>query len=296
MRRPLARDLVGVGADVEGEQAVTPQCAPYRVDGGMSGEGLGGDGRGGGAQRRLEAAAMLGQHLSGPAAHGVRQRHEPRQRGIEIARHLVDELDRGRDVHRLDVDLQQRPIVDPGLVLDLDCVIADPDDQIGGAKELALDLAAGPLDAAECERMVLVDHALGHGRGGERQMVAFDELAQQLRIADAHRCQAEHRERPPGACDQLSRPSDGRIGRGGEPCRARRRGHRFVGGRERHVLGQIEMHRPSGSLSASAIACVSISVTRVGSILSVALVIGLNSAWWSIHIWMRRPSWSQLRL
>ena len=27
-----------------------------------------------------------------------------------------------------------------------------------------------------------------------------------------------------------------------------------------------------------------------------ALVIGANSAWWSIHIWMRRPSWSVLRL
>ena len=29
---------------------------------------------------------------------------------------------------------------------------------------------------------------------------------------------------------------------------------------------------------------------------SVALVMGANSAWWSIHIWMRRPSWSVLRL
>src|SRR5215813_1174266 len=53
---------------------------------------------------------------------------------------------------------------------------------------------------------------------------------------------------------------------------------------------------PFGSLSASAIACVTVSATHPGSSLSVALVIGLNSAWWSIHIWMRRPSWSVLRL
>src|SRR6266566_6657318 len=53
---------------------------------------------------------------------------------------------------------------------------------------------------------------------------------------------------------------------------------------------------PFGSLSASAIACVTVSATHPGLSLSVALVIGLNSAWWSIHIWMRRPSWSVLRL
>src|SRR5260370_19097877 len=53
---------------------------------------------------------------------------------------------------------------------------------------------------------------------------------------------------------------------------------------------------PFGSLSASAIACVTVSATHPGSSLSVVLVMGLNSAWWSIHIWMRRPSWSVLRL
>src|SRR6516225_962232 len=53
---------------------------------------------------------------------------------------------------------------------------------------------------------------------------------------------------------------------------------------------------PFGSLSASAIACVTVSATHPGSSLSVALVIGLNSAWWSTHIWMRRPSWSVLTL
>ncbi len=97
------------------------------------------------------------------------------ERGIEIADHLVRQVDRGRHVDRLDVDLQQRPVADPGLVLDLDGVVAEADHQIGRAQELALDLPAGALDAAERERVILVDHALGHGGGGERQVVPLDE-------------------------------------------------------------------------------------------------------------------------
>jgi hypothetical protein len=41
---------------------------------------------------------------------------------------------------------------------------------------------------------------------------------------------------------------------------------------------------PFGSVSASATAWVTVSATQPRSSLSVALVIGLNSAWWSIHI------------
>ncbi len=121
-----------------------------------------------------------------------------RERSVEIAAHLVNELDRGRDVDRLDVDLQQWPVADPGFVFDLDGVVAQPDDQIGGTQELALDLPARPLDAAERERMILVDHPLGHGRGRERKVVALDHPAQQLRIAHAHRRRAENRNRPSG--------------------------------------------------------------------------------------------------
>ena len=53
---------------------------------------------------------------------------------------------------------------------------------------------------------------------------------------------------------------------------------------------------PFGSLIASRIASASVSAMRPFSSRIVALVIGPNSAWWSIHIWMRRPSWSVLRL
>src|SRR3954464_13337475 len=47
-----------------------------------------------------------------------------RKRRREVASYLMDELDRGRDVRRLDIDLQQRPVIDPGFVLHLDRIVA----------------------------------------------------------------------------------------------------------------------------------------------------------------------------
>ena len=44
--------------------------------------------------------------------------------------------------------------------------------------------------------------------------------------------------------NQLRRPRDRGVGCGGKPRRLRRRRNLLVGGRERHVLRQIEMHRP----------------------------------------------------
>ena len=93
---------------------------------------------------------------------------ETRERGIEIAHDLMRELHRGCNVDRLDIDLKQRNIIDPGFILDLDGVVAQPDDEIGRAQEFALHLPAGPLDAAERQRMILVDQSLRHRRGGER--------------------------------------------------------------------------------------------------------------------------------
>ena len=86
----------------------------------------------------------------------------------------MDELDARRDIDRIDIDLQQRHVADPGFVFDLDGVVAEPDDQVGGAQQLALHLPAGAFDAAERQRMILVDHALGHRGGGEGQVVALD--------------------------------------------------------------------------------------------------------------------------
>lgn len=92
--------------------------------------------------------------------------------------------------------------------------------------------------------MILVDHALGHGRGGERQTVAFDDGSQHLRIGDAHRRRADDRDRPLGRGDQFCRAGERGIGCGRELSRLRRRRELLVGGGERDVLRQIEMHRP----------------------------------------------------
>ena len=114
---------------------------------------------------------------------------EARKRRIEIAGHLMRELDRRRDVDRLDVDLQQRHIADPGFVFDLDRVVAETDDEIGGTQQPPLHLAAGALDAAERKRMRLVDQAFGHRGGGEGQTELLDHLGVEAsdrasRIAD----------------------------------------------------------------------------------------------------------------
>ena len=80
--------------------------------------------------------------------------------------------------------------------------------------KLALHLPAGALDAAERQRMILVDHALGHRGGGERQIEVLDKLPQQRRIAQAHRRRADHGDRP------------------------LRRGDQFAGARDRGVRGR----------------------------------------------------------
>ena len=154
------------------------------------------------------------------------------------------ELDRGRNIDRIDVDLQKRRVADPGFVFDLDGVVAEPDDfEIGGAKQLALRLPARTLDAAERERMVFVDQAFRHRGGGEWQVEMLDQPAKERGISQTHGRRADHRHRPPRGSDQCGRPRNRglvclreRSGRG--EC-----GEGFVRGRERHVLGQIEVDR-----------------------------------------------------
>ncbi len=146
--------------------------------------------------------------------------------------------------------------------------------------------------------MVLVDQALGHGGGGERQVVALDHLAQQRGIARCasrtSRCTAIGR-----LAAAISSPARATAASGAGAIVAGGSGgrQRLVGGRERHVLRQVEMHRPHRLAQRERDRLRSRSrAIRPRSSRSVALVIGLNSAWWSIHIWMRRPSWSVLRL
>ena len=221
---------------------------------------------------------MLGERRGCPGVGRSGEGGQARERMVEIAGRLMRELHSRGDIDRVDVDLQQRNVADPGLVFDLDGVVAEPYDQVGGAQEFALDLPAAALDAAERQRMILVDHALRHGGGGERQIVALDDLAQQIGVAEPHGddpitamgrfAAATRRPRV-----QWLRPARGRTSR----CPRHLR-HGLVGRRERDVLGQVEMHRSLRLAHCQA--------DRLGERLGdppfssriVALVIGANSA------------------
>jgi len=74
---------------------------------------------------------------------------QPRERGLEVADHLVDNRYIRVRIHGIHVDRQQGDLADPGLVLDLDDVIAEPHHEISRAQELALHLTASPFDAAQ---------------------------------------------------------------------------------------------------------------------------------------------------
>ena len=154
----------------------------------------------------------------------------------------MDEVHRRRHVHRLDIDLQEGAIADPGLVFHLDRVVAEADDEVGRTQESALHLPASALDAAECEGMIFVDHPLGHGRGGERQIVTFDRSAQPRWVGEPHRRCAQHRDWSLGRGDQLSRSGEHGVRRGGKLCGSCRRNDFFVRGGERDVFRQIEVH------------------------------------------------------
>src|SRR5262245_13150925 len=99
----------------------------------------------------------------------------------------MNEFHRRCDVRGLNIDMEEGDAPDPGFVFDLNSVVADADDEIGGAQQAALYLSARAFDAANCERMVFIDHALCHGGGGKWQTVSLDDVAQPVRTVDAHR-------------------------------------------------------------------------------------------------------------
>ncbi len=180
----------------------------------------------------------------GPRIVRGRQCAERRKRRVQIAGHLGLQTHRPRDVDGLDVYLQQGHVADPCLVFDLDRVVAEPHYQVGIAQECALHLAASALDAADAERMVVVDHPFRHRRRRERHRPAFDEFAQEAGIPHSESVGADD-------CDRtlcLGQERGGGVHRicGGGRKRRRRGqiGNRLVDFGERDILGQVEMDRP----------------------------------------------------
>ena len=74
--------------------------------------------------------------------------------------------------------------------------------------------------------------------------MALDHCAQRRRIGETHRRRAQNRDWSLGRGDPFSRSGERGVSRGGELCGLRRRRDLFVGGCERDVFRQIEMHRP----------------------------------------------------
>ena len=194
---------------------------------------------------------MLPRGVRGPVvSRRCGQCRQPRQRVIEVADHLVRDVHAGVDIGALDIDVQHRHLADPGLVFHLDRVVAQPDHQVGALDQRALQLAQGALDAAQRQRVVLVDQALGHHRRREGNAVALDQGAQCLWLLHAHGACADHRDRPLRGAQQFAGSRDGARRRRRQRdapgrrayCPGRRR-QRLGGWRQRHVLGQVEMHR-----------------------------------------------------
>jgi hypothetical protein len=92
--------------------------------------------------------------------------------------------------------------------------------------------------------MIVVDHALGHGGGGERQRVAFDEALQPAGIGDPHGRRPDHRDGPFRRRDQLGGARDRSVGGRGEGAHRGRCQRPFLRGGEGDVLGQVQMHGP----------------------------------------------------
>src|SRR5262249_3645287 len=164
------------------------------------------------------------------------------------------------------------------LVLDLDHVVADPDDQVGPAQQLTLHLAPRPLDAAEGQRMGLVDHALGHRGRRERRPMAIDHRAPEAGVPRAHARAGGPRDGTPRGRGAGGNSWGARSGEAA-PARASRRpppgaGTGSVAGAVATSSGRSRCTGPSGSLSAISTASASADATRPSRSGSVALVMG----------------------
>ena len=115
--------------------------------------------------------------------------------------------------------------------------------------------------------MILVDHALGHRRGRERQAVTLDHSLRADRDRQTHRRGAKDRHRPARGGQDLGAPADRGVGRGQRTPRGKRGGTASVAEPARRPpagpgeraprlaergldrLGESRGHRPSRSAS-----------------------------------------------
>ena len=241
MRGPLTGNLVGMGAYIVGQDAVTGQNLADHVDNVVRGETVNRR-----AQGRLKSGAMGRDSAFLPVIGDAVRQNQRGEGGIEIACHLGLQLDGRRDINLLDIDLQQRRVADPRFVLDFDGIVAEPDDQIGPTQNLPLDLPHCALDAPDRKRMILIYQPLGHRRARKRNAVTLDKTTQQTDIAHPHRIGAEYGDRALCRRQEFERRLN--FGISGSLDRDRRDEIRdcLSRHRNRNVFRQIEMNRPHG--------------------------------------------------
>ena len=81
------------------------------------------------------------------------------------------------DVGGLDIEADQlRLLRQPGFVVELDRIVADGDDEIGVLMRLADDVAQRVEQHARIAGMILGEHALGHRRQHDGDLVRLGEL------------------------------------------------------------------------------------------------------------------------
>ena len=174
----------------------------------------------------------------------------PAQRPPDVA----DELDlravRGVDLGRLGVDVDD-PLAAarvPGFRGVLDQVVADADDEVGPVEAGQDVVARLEPDRHEREVRPVVDGALAHERGGDRDVQAAREVAQVGRCVASEHAVAGQDQRPLRGRQQPGRVGDGVVGRFGEvgPARDERPGPAVAVVRDGHrgeVLGQLDVGR-----------------------------------------------------
>ena len=199
-----------------------------------------------GSKRAMKSVTVLRSHRGRPLGAKGRTLRQPLERSVEVADHLVGNCHASIRIHGIHVDRQERHLADPGLILHLHDVVAEPHDEIGAAQELPLHLAPGPLDAAEGERVILRDHALGHGGRREGKPMAIDHRLEHVGVAEAHGRRADDRDRPARGPQDLGRAPQRSLRGGVPPPSHRSRRHVLGGRRQRDVLGQVQVNGSKG--------------------------------------------------
>ncbi len=234
---PLRGDLVGMSADVVGEDACRGQTLAKLIEHVMRGEV-----RALRPQRFVKVTAVVLEFRSGPGVVVGRQRRELGYGRIEVARGVECEIELAA-LHRLRADVHDGRIAGPLFEVNLHRVVADGDDEVGLRYEASDVGATGAAEDAGVVGVAFGQETLGMQGEDERQVLRFDEIDEAAVQAGPGQLEAADEERAPACGQQIANLVED-FGRD-RPVRQRRRRRdgSVYGKRQRHVFRQIEMNR-----------------------------------------------------